>query len=78
MYRHPANGGDRPKSATMNLRAKCCLACGATDDLQLAHVKPRDLGGTYAHAITLCRTHHAQYDRLLRAFWEDAFLLRAS
>lgn len=73
-YRKAQNGGDRPKTSTATLRDEDCLACGSIHDLQLAHVKPRTLGGRYNHAITLCRDCHMAWDMLNKQFWLDGYL----
>lgn len=73
-YRKARNGGNAPQSRPWNYREDQCLACGSTEDLQLAHIKPLWAGGTHKYVITLCRTHHHQFDKLLRDFWKDAII----
>lgn len=68
-YRKAKKGGNRTHAYPSMLRSDKCLKCGTDEDLQLAHVKPLWAGGVHKHTITLCRTHHHQFDNLLREFW---------
>lgn len=39
---------------------KKCVLCGATDNLELHHIKPKSMGGSDApeNLVLLCSTHH--------------------
>lgn len=70
-YRRPKNGGNRPIKNPAEKRLDKCLKCGSENDLQLAHVKPLWAGGDHQYLITLCRTHHHEFDNALRDFWQN-------
>lgn len=72
-WRSAKNGGNRPITYPAKYRELECLNCGDTRDLQVAHVKPLDVGGTHQYVITLCRRHHHKFDVLLRDFWNQGF-----
>ncbi len=68
-YRRAKNGGNRSMTWPARKRATECLKCGATEDLQLAHIKPLSIGGTHDYYVTFCRIHHMKYDNILKEFW---------
>lgn len=48
-----------------------CAKCGSIKNVHVCHVKPRAMGGKNTdNLITLCQTHHHQFDELLRSFWQ--------
>lgn len=52
------------------LRNPACYKCNSIDDVQVAHVKPRNKGGKNRdNLITLCRKHHYEFDKRMRVFW---------
>ena len=51
-------------------RNPVCARCNSSKLVHLCHIKPRDKGGKHRdNLITLCPTHHHEFDILLRGFW---------
>lgn len=47
-----------------------CAKCGSRENVQICHIKPRQLGGLHRYNIVMfCQKHHAKFDQLLREFW---------
>lgn len=55
-----------------HLRVEKCTKCGAKNDLQVHHIKPRDCGGMNEpnNLILFCRKCHYEYEKLTKNFWK--------
>lgn len=52
-------------------RNSLCAKCGIDKDIQICHIKPRNLGGKHLdNLISLCRLHHYSFDKILSVFWK--------
>lgn len=52
------------------LQYPICQKCGTDKNINICHIKPRHKGGKHKdNLITLCQTHHAEFDACLSPFW---------
>lgn len=67
--------GKELKNRFVHLKSGECFVCGVKSNLEVHHLKPRDLGGlnTVNNLMLLCKKCHFLMENSLRKLWEKGY-----